>query len=132
MKKWSTEFGIQEDVESLIATVRRWRSLKSVDCTKIHTLMMMCSLVYFVFVFFADHALKKKSNKGSSRLECYWFMFWFFFFSKTGFARMHDVFTKIQENCWNWENESWWTTVIIEATTEHLLKPYVFWCYFPL
>ena len=141
VKKWSTEFGIQEIDESQIATVKRWRSLKSVDCTKMgltvklkinmlpdllspqlyFIILVMCSLVCFVVVFFADYTL---NNKGSSHLECYWFIFWFL--SKTGFARMHEFFSKDQENCWNWENESWWTTVIIEATTKHLLKTYVF------
>ena len=34
VEKWSTEFGIQEIDESQIATVKRWRSLKSADYTK--------------------------------------------------------------------------------------------------
>ena len=32
--KWRTEFGIQEIDENQIATLKRQRSLKSVDCTK--------------------------------------------------------------------------------------------------
>ena len=84
VEKWSTEFGIQEIDESQIATVKRWRSLKIADYTKMRLTVklkinMLPDLVflqlYFIilvmwelfpclfadytlcFVFFADYTL---------------------------------------------------------------------------
>ena len=77
VEKWSTEFGIQEIDESQIATVKRWRSLKSVDCTKMRLtvklkinmlpdlvflqlyfiILVMWELFPCLFCFFADYTL---------------------------------------------------------------------------
>ena len=48
----------------------------------------------FAFVFFADYTL---NNKESRHLECCWLIYWYWVLSKTGFATIHEVFTKDQE-----------------------------------
>ena len=77
IEKWSTEFGIQEIDESQIATVKRWRSLKSADYTKMRLtvklkinmlpdlvflqlyfiILVMWELFPCLFCFFVDYTL---------------------------------------------------------------------------
>ena len=103
VEKWSTQFGIQKIDESQIATVKRLRSLKSVDCTKMRLTVKLKINMLPDLVFLQLYFIILVMWELFHCLFCFCLLCWLY---TDKFTSIQIVFSRIFQVgsifCWYW------------------------------
>ena len=103
VEKWSTQFGIQKIDESQIATVKRLRSLKSVDCTKMRLTVKLKINMLPDLVFLQLYFIILVMWELFHCLFCFCLLCWLY---TDKFTSVQIVFSRIFQVgsifCWYW------------------------------